>query len=297
MKNPRATSGLKIAPYHRSEKDARAYTAEIADALGINNFKSKLLAGREVTFFCINKTIKFDPRAEVRNSRKTGVPSVIQSIYDQSDKLMPIPLDIGAWTSQPGLIKLSIKIGIYSVEVDSPGVLEPPIGVLSSDILYYREKAVQAAGNMDIKDLARAYRTYLQVCISLIDAFLGHAAFALKQTASKTTTSPHFEILTSTAPQDKRIEAWHQLFGYDFADFCKTKMWSDLIKIKKERNRYVHPSEPIYAISLSEISDTLNRCRDGIGGTLEHLRKTANLDTKMSYVQKIKTAPIIENTK
>jgi hypothetical protein len=134
------------------------------------------------------------------------------------------------------------------------------------------------------------------VAISLVDAFLGHATFSLKQRNPRIATSDHFMIVQSTAPFEARIEAWCRLWDHSPDEFRQTKNWSDLSKSRTQRNRYVHPNEPIYSLGIDEIVSVLNQCRDGVGGTLEYFRRIARLEPNLSYIQKIKTAPTIKKT-
>jgi predicted transglutaminase-like cysteine proteinase len=171
------------------------------------------------------------------------------------------------------------------------------VAALSDDVLFYRCNVVLDSAKPNLVSLARSYRTYLQVCISLIDAFLSHATFALGECLPAARASEHFSKLQSHARLTERLEAWCSLWEQSPAALRATKSWSDLEKIRQERNRYVHPAEPMYSLGIDEIVRVLNCCRDGVGGILEHLRNVAGLDPRLSYIQKIKTSPIIEETK
>lgn len=60
--------------------------------------------------------------------------------------------------------------------------------------------------------------------------------------------------------------------------------------LRQERNRYVHPAAPIYTLGIDEIVDVLNRCRDGVGGTLECFREAARLPAELSLPRDVQTA-------
>lgn len=285
---------LEIAKYHRCEKDAREYVHGLAKSLGVTNFGTKLAQGKQIVVPTSGKAFSVDPRHEVRQARLEGVPPGLQGLFDNSDRLMPPSISLG--TSSKA-IKIDVTVGSFTASIDGPGIHEPPVGALADDVLFYRRNAVMASTEPDLVSLARFYRTYLQVCVSLVDAFLGHATFALGERQPAIAASEHFLQVKSTAPFTERLEAWCDLCGHPPATFRATKCWSDLGKLRQERNRYVHPAEPVYSLGIDEIVNVLNCCRDGVGGTLEYFRKIADLDPRLSYIQKVKTAPIITRTR
>jgi hypothetical protein len=285
---------FEIAPYHRSENEAREYVQQLASKLGITNFKTKVTTNKDISVATSGKPMVLNLRTEVRQARVTGVPPSLQGLIDNSDRLMPPPMSLGV--SMGGIAKIAYTLGNYTVSVDGDGILESTVGALADDVLFYRRQAVLDSADHQISLIARAYRTYLQVAISLVDAFLGHATFSLKEKNPRIATSEHFITIQSTAPFEARVEAWCKLWNHSPAKFRQTKSWSDLSKIRTQRNRYVHPNEPIYSLDIDEIVNVLNQCRDGVGGTLEFFRNIANLEPNLSYIQKIKTAPIIKKT-
>jgi hypothetical protein len=285
---------FEIAPHHRSEQEAREYVQTIAEKFGITNFKTKLATGKDATVPTSAKPLIVNLRKEVRQARITGVSPSLQGLIDNSDVLMPPPISLGV--SMGGIAKIAYRIGNYSVSVDGDGILESTVVALSDDILFYRRQVVIDSEKHKTSLIARAYRTYLQVAISLVDAFLGHATFSLKQRNPRIGESEHFMLIQSTAPFEARIDAWCKLWNHPPEDFHRTKNWSDLSKLRTQRNRYVHPGEPIYSLGIDEIVNVLNPCRDGVGGTLEYFRKIAGLEPNLSYIQKIKTAPRIKKT-
>lgn len=231
-------------------------------------------------------------------ARRSGVPPTLQFLFDQSDLLMPPPFELAAWGNVKGLsVDLTMTVGSFSKTISSPGILEAPVDALADDVLFYRQQAILFSNQRDLKSLARAYRTYLQVCISLVDAFLGHAAFGLKNIDPKSARSENYNALTSPTSFSNRLDAWFEICRNSSSIYRQTKCWSDLEKLRQERNRYVHPVEPIYSLGLDEIVNVLNRCRDGVGGTLEHLREIAGVDPRLAFIQKVKTAPMIKKVK
>jgi hypothetical protein len=109
--NPGVRSPLfEIAPYHRSEHEAREYVQMIAEKLGITNFKTKLATNKDVTVTTSTKPIIVNFRKEVRQARITGIPPSLQGLIDNSDVLMPPPISLGV--SMGGIAKIA-----YTMEV------------------------------------------------------------------------------------------------------------------------------------------------------------------------------------
>ncbi|MFZ0599961.1 MAG: hypothetical protein WAN05_01010, partial [Roseiarcus sp.] len=275
--------------------DAREYVGDLAAELGVSNFKTKLACGKDLTIPTSGGPRIVNLRKEVFQARLTGFAPNMQGLIDSSDPLMPSPISLGA--SMRGTVKITSTIRGHTTSLDGDGILEPPVGALADDVLFYRRQAVEASTGHNLAEIARAYRTYLQVCISLVDAFLGYATFSLERADPSKTASEDFKIVQSTAPFETRVDAWSKLFDHPPETFRRTRSWSDLSKLRRERNRYVHPAEPIYLLGVDEVVNVLNQCREGVGGTLEYFRRIAGLHPLLSYIQKVKTAPIITKSK
>ena len=233
-------------------------------------------------------------RREVRQTRVTGVPPTIQPLIDASDRLMPPPLGLGIISDAPGLsFEISVKVGSFEAKITGAGIHEAPVMALADDVLHFRRQVVEAGAAHDLSQMARCYRTYLQTSVSLIDAFFGHAAFGVRQLGLSKASTAAFKKLTETSRFEDRVDAWCDLWGQPSSGYKSTKSWSDLQVLRHERNRYVHPSDPIYTLGIDEVVKVLNLCRDGVGGTLVHFRKMSGLNPNMSYMQKVLTAPVI----
>ena len=101
-------------------------------------------------------------------------------------------------------------------------------------------------------------------------------------------------ILASPSGIEKRINAWFTTFAYDkITIYNKTKEWLYFQKIRKKRNNFVHPSEPVTAYSLKEMSQYLNYCKSGVGGLLYNFRCYSEQDPNIGFIHKVKTAPIV----
>jgi hypothetical protein len=289
-----ARSPLRIEPYHRSEKSARDYVQLLVEQFGVTNFKTKLTGDKLVAIPTSDRPMQVNLRREVFQTRKTGVPPIIQPLVDASDQLMPPPFSLGMIGDVPGVsFDINVRVGTFEAKISGAGIHEAPVVALADDVLHFRRQIVEAAASHDLPQMARCYRTYLQTCISLVDAFLGHAAFAVQQLGSPKASSAAFKRLTETVRFEDRLDAWCELCGQPPGAYKSSKSWSDLQILRRERNRYVHPSEPIYTLGIDDVVKVLNLCRDGVGGTLVHFRKMSGLSPNMSYIQKVLTAPII----
>ena len=130
---------LEIEPYHRSEENARKYVGQLAEELGVQNFKTKLTCGKDIAVSTTGKPLIVNPRKEVREARLTGVPSGMQGLIDNSDRLMPSPLTMGV--SMRGTAKISSTIRGHTSSLEGDGILEPPVLALADDVLFYRRQA------------------------------------------------------------------------------------------------------------------------------------------------------------
>lgn len=268
--------------------------ASLAEQLGIKNFGIKLLSDKPVDVRTSDKPMQVNMRQEVFTARTRGVPTVLQPLIDNSDPFMPPPMSLGIMGDVLGLsFGIKLKIGTFEANIQGQGIHEAPVTALAEDVLYFRRQVVEAAEGHDLSSMARAYRTYLQVCISLIDAFLGHAAFAARQLKSPRVETEAFKTLTGTVRFEDRVSAWCEVCGRSPQSYRSMKPWSDLQTLRRERNRYVHPIDPIYTLGVEEIVNVLNLCQDGVGGTLVEFRRMAGLDPRLSYIQKVLTAPLI----
>lgn len=233
-------------------------------------------------------------RGEVFTARTYGVPTILQPLIDNSDPFMPPPLSLGVIGDVPGIsFGINVKIGTFEADIQGQGIHEAPATALAEDVLYFRSQVVEAADRHDLPSMARSYRTYLQVCISLVDAFLGHAAFSARQLKSPKVETEAFKILTGAFRFEDRMTAWCEICERSPQSYRSMRAWSDLQSLRRERNRYVHPTDPIYTLGVAEIVNVLNMCRAGVGGTLVEFRTMAGLDPRLSYIQKVLTAPVI----
>ena len=212
---------LEIARYHRSEDDAREYVGELAAALGVSNFKTKLACGKDLTIPTSGGPTIVNPRKEVFQARLTGFAPNMQGLIDNSDRLMPTPISLGA--SMGGIVKITSTIGDHTTSLDGGGRLEPPVGALADDVLVYRRQSVEASMGHNLEEIARAYRTYLQVCISLVDAFLGYATFSLQRADPSKTASEDLKIVQRTAQFEMRVDARSKIIDNKPKNFKKTK--------------------------------------------------------------------------
>ena len=134
---------LEVAPYHRSEEDAREYVGQFAEQLGVPSFRTKLAAGKSITIPTSGRPMIVNPRTEVSQARLTGVPPNMKGLIDNSDRLMPAPITIGG--SMRGIGKFTSTIRRYTATLDGDGILESPVGALADDVLFYRSQAVEAS--------------------------------------------------------------------------------------------------------------------------------------------------------
>ena len=85
-----------------------------------------------------------------------------------------------------------------------------------------------------------------------------------------------------------------QTFAYhELENYKATGEGSQFQELRKQRNLVVHPVEPVAAYQLKDIVKYLNHCRNGIGELLAKFREYSGTDTRIGFIQKVRTAPKI----
>ena len=144
---------------------------------------------------------------------------------------------------------------------------------------------------------ARAYRGYLQASISLIDCFLFRYAYFVRDKIGDLDQYANMKVLGSRSGLEKRVEAWFQTFAFhEIKNYKETAEWAQFQELRNQRNRFVHPSEPVAGYAMRDIGRYLNYCNRGIGGLLAQFRNYTGFTENLGFIQKLKTAPEVSFT-
>ena len=160
---------LIIPEIHVGREKAEKYVGLLCKELNLPIPKGQGFFGTITINNSQNKT-EINLAKEVESVRKTGKADLLQTIFDSSDRFLNNSLSLGITCDVPGLkVKIESNYGGHSSVIHNAGFIEPPEISFSQDIIFYRKQAVQSYNREDLTGFARAYRAYLQSCISLVE--------------------------------------------------------------------------------------------------------------------------------
>ena len=283
---------LEIAKYHRSARDADVYTKRV-----FKLWRKKLREhhGPNIEPFGGGEAAKKAIREGIQSARISGVPENIQRAFEHYEPTFFHVLRMGAQTDVSGVnLKMNYKMDRYDVKVEQPFLFGASVDFFADDILYYRAKAVESVNEFEFESAARNYRSYLNACLSLMEAFISRNIEVLEKYMPRENWDEKSEIVSSRKPIADRIDAWFGLVSDEELQKVKSgKYWSQFDELRQERNRYVHPSEQVIAFAPLKKIKYLNYCRDGIGGLLGKMRTSFGDHPNLGFIQRVKTAPLI----
>ncbi len=230
---------------------------------------------------------------EVENVMKTGRAKFLQDVFDQRDSFLKPTIDISTTSSN---LNIKSETGSFQTEVSGPGLIEPPEKSLTKDISYYRILAVKEFNQGDISGFARAYRSYLFGCVSLVDCFLYRYYFHIQELPNPDIKKyDNILKLGSHAPVVDRIDAWLITFtGCGKEQICSLKEYSKFMELKKLRNEIVHPKNPAVSYQVTDVVRYLNYASDAVGGLLTRLRVLARQNENIGFIREMVFLPEIK---
>lgn len=241
-------------------------------------------------------SLVIDLKGEIESVRRNGKAKVLQQMLDQKDRFLSSPVSIAIIGDDTGIqCDINSMYANYSENVKSPGGIESPEVSFADDITHYRKEAFQAIISNDFSGLTRAYRSYLQCAVSLVDCFLHKYTFHVNEMVSNPTAYTNIATLNSRAALEERLDAWVTTFAaHKQMEFKSSKYRSKFIELKNKRNGIVHPTHPMYSYSVKEMVKFLNYAPDAIGGLLGQLRCFAETTDKIGFIQQMKSEPLIQ---
>ncbi|EIX4889969.1 hypothetical protein MDT00_004176 [Vibrio vulnificus] len=237
-----------------------------------------------------------DLKSEIEFVRKNGKAKVLQEMLDRNDRFLSSPISISIMGDEAGMkFDLGSKYAGYSESVKFPGGIESPEVSFADDITHYRKEAYKAIIANDFSGLTRAYRSYLQCAVSLIDCFLHKYTFHINGLVPNSTEYTNVATLNSQAPLEDRLDAWIATFAaHKHEEFKSSKYRSKFIELKGKRNGIVHPTHPMYSYSVKEMVKFLNYAPEAVGGLLAQLRSFAETTENIGFIQQMKSEPLIQ---
>lgn len=288
---------LSIAEFHRSPAKAKLYVDGLAQALGIPTPKRPEY-NDEIELRLGEKRLVLNLARSIEETRRSGVPKLLQYLFDSRDRFLAPTLEMGAGRPLPGLsIDVTSSVGSFTKSIEAPGWIESPELSLSNDILEFRQLVCDHSDPDRFQDATRFYRSYLQTCISLIDCFLFRYTSFVKGKIGDLEEYANTKVLGSPVGIERRIEAWVLTFATThLSEYKSTAEWSQFRELRRERNSFVHPFEPAVGYQPKEMARYLNYCNLGIGGLLANFRRYGETDERIGFIQRLTTAPKIEST-
>lgn len=246
-----------------------------------------------------SKRTKIKLRDEVSFVRQNGKANRLQQMFDANDRYLNTPVSMAMIGTDCGLkIQMNSNYGNHATNISFPGSMEAPEVSLSNDISHYRGEAVECFNSNDIHGFTRAYRAYLQCCVSLIDCFIYRYTFHVKELIPSTSEYQNTAILDSRKPIEERLEAWITTFATHKLDiFINSKQRSKFLELKKQRNEIIHPAQPCIGYSVKTVVKYLNYVQDGVGGLMAELRKYSGYSENIGFIRQIKTQAEIKIVK
>lgn len=283
---------LHIEKFHIGKDKAEKYVKHLAKKVGIPIPKGKNYS-KDLYIDLNGKKVRINFKESIRETQENGSPYTLQSLSDAQDRFLAPALNMAIGELPKGLkIQMTSSLGGNSQSLVAPGMIESPEVSLANDILYFRKMTCEASTMETIEACSRYFRCYLHSCISLIDCFLSRYTNFIKETIEDVKKYTNTATLSSTSGIEIRIHAWFQTFAYhEIENYKKTTEWLYLQKLRKKRNYFVHPPEPITSYSIKEMAQYLNYCNLGIGGLLCKFRSYTKEDKNIGFMHKVKTAP------
>lgn len=280
---------LTIPEFHVGRAKAEKYIALLCKELNLPVPKGQEFAGI-ITINNGHKSTEIHLAKEVESVRRNGKADILQMIFDSSDTFLNTPLSIDVTTSGGLKVKIESKYGSHSSVVNSPGFIEAPETSFSQDIVFYRKQAVQLFNRQDKPGFARAYRGYLQSCVSLVECFIHRYTFHVKNMIPSMQEFDNTATLDSRSSIDDRLDAWMNTFAiHKMKDFKNSKSRLKFLELKIQRNAIVHPSYPSVPYEVKDTIKFLDYCQDGVGGLLGDLRNYAGYSENIGFIKQIRS--------
>ena len=225
----------------------------------------------------------------VDEARRTGIVSHLQEYLDKRDPVFGGTF--GDMCTPNHQLKCSTAYAGWRKEVQGPCRTSCVERDLTEDTLHYRSEACERSNEYDFRVTARAFRSYLSVCLSLLDAFINrHILLAQHEGFS----SPEFDRLKVETNLEEKVRLWWAVCsGDDPASFFQSAAWCHLQLLRTKRNEILHAVDPISVYSLKEIGLYLNLVRTGIGELLLQLRRAHKKPT-LGFIERLRTAPKVD---
>lgn len=292
--SPMEENMLKVEGLHLGKMKAEKYVKHLANKIGIKIPEGKDYS-KDILFDLKGKKVRINFKESIKETQYNGSPKTLQFLSDSQDRYLAPALTLAIGKLPKGVnAKITSSLGQTSKSQEAPAMTESPEVSLANDILYFRKMTCDNSTIENIDACARYFRSYLLSCVSLVDCFLSRYTNVIRESIDDMNSYTNTATLASTSGMEKRIQAWFTTFAYHkIGAYNKTNEWAHFQKLRKKRNTFVHPSEPVTSYSIKEISQYLNYCKKGIGGLLYNFHSYSEQDPNIGFIQIVKTAPLV----
>jgi len=264
------------------------------------------------------------PKEDVEAIRATGAGAAMQDIYDAKNSLFNlaiIPVGFSTSGAKGFQMTVSAMSPVASAGRPSSSMAQyHPLAQLIDDVIHMRRLCAQHS-TMALHCLP-FYRSYLSLCIAVVDCFVNYCSKYFQDANSTSELSDYVnELLHFKTPQERKLEIlWNVVFlshneekdeyltaifvvptedvvidrlKDGFANLKNSPAWECYANLKDERNKMVHPTGHIASIYIENIMADLNKCR-GIGEVLLEFARHQNYYGELGCLRKLAYAPLVE---
>ena len=249
----------------------------------------------------------------------------MQGLYDANNRLFNMNniLPIGFSTPPSSGLKMAVSAKSPILSEGRPSISMAqyhPLTQVIDDALHMRRMCVDHS-SMALHCLP-FYRSYLGLCISVVDCFVHYCSKYLQDMSESFTLSDYVnELLFFGTTQERKLEIlWNVIFlnhnkkkdkyltaifavptedvvidqlKDGFSALKKSKNWQGYVELKNERNNIIHPSGHIASIYIENIISDLNKCRS-IGQVLLEFARHQNYYGELGCLRRLAHAPLVK---
>lgn len=283
---------LEIGDYHLQRKTAETHVFELARSLSISIPEHHAFQ-EDVQLANNQKTFRINFEEEIEHTMKMGKAKMLQHWFDVRDTFLQPAIEMATFSKIPGLsAHVTATVGNYSTSLKNYGVLQSPGASLADDIRFFHRETCSSFNNRNTSAFSRNYRAFLHSCVSVVEYFLHRYLSYVKMKITDTSEFDNLAILDSREPIEKRLRSWMMTFATHELD--KFNSWDErsrFLELKKARNGFTHPSEPVVKYEPEVVKKYLDFGSSGVGKLLARMRRAAGSSDRIGFINQIASLP------
>jgi len=289
---------MEIEGYHLDRNFAEKHVFALAEALCISTPERQALA-QDVQLANNEKRFRINFEEEIEHTMRMGKAKTLQYWFDSRDMFLQPSIEMAVFSRVPGIsLNVTATVGGDSKSIQNYGVLQSPSDSLADDIRFFHRETCSSFNERDTAAFARNYRAFLHSCVSIVEFYLHRYVAYVKSKIGRPSEFDNLAILDSRKPIDERLKAWMITFAtHELDKFNSWPQFSRFLELKKARNRFTHPSEPVECYEPHLVKKCLNLGSSGVGALLARMRKAAGSSDRIGFINQIATLPQVQLTK